>query len=72
MKKSGLLQNEALKNSILQEYVLIKTLEEDYIKKISDLYAKINKVDLKKYVSKFIELEETITMMDSEILEKEI
>lgn len=72
MKKSGLLQNEALKNSILQEYVLIKTLEEDYITKISDLYAKINKVDLKKYVSKFIELEETITMMDSEILEKEI
>lgn len=71
-KKSGMLQNEALKNNILQEYILIKRLEEDYIKKISDLYTKINKIELKKYVSKFIELEETITMMDSEILEKEI
>ena len=71
-KKSGMLQNGALKNNILQEYILIKRLEEDYIGKISDLHTKINSIELKRYVPKFIELEETITMMDSEILEKEI
>lgn len=71
-KKSGMLQNDALKNNILQEYILIKRLEEDYIGKISDLHTKISSIELKRYVPKFIELEETITMMDSEILEKEI
>lgn len=71
-RKSGMLQNNALKSNILQEYILIRRLEEDYIRKISDLHTRISSIELKRYVPKFIELEETITMMDSEILEREI